>query len=95
VQPLGSQKAYVCICVFQSRRPVKLVSRADGDWSFLCGDMHPDNAECYRVVGIGYELKRDPTLLEVIDLAPEWDAERSHVGGPWLRTPSLAEGAPN
>jgi hypothetical protein len=91
VPPAAHQKAHVCICVFGSSKPVKLISRAGGDWSILCGDMHPDSADYYRAVCIGHEFQKDPTLLEVIDLAPEWDAERSYVGAEWTRTPSATE----
>ena len=48
------QKAYVCIEVFRGERPVLLVSREDGDWCFLCGADHPDDASFYRVAGIGH-----------------------------------------
>lgn len=91
IRPAAHQKAYVCVCVFESAKQVKLVSRAGGDWSILCGDMHPDSADYYCVVGIGHEFEKDPTLLEVIDLAPEWDAQRSHVGAAWVRSPSATE----
>lgn len=94
-RPAANQKAYVCICVFENAKSVKLVSRSDGDWQILCGDDHPNDADYFRVVGIGHEFDKDPTLLELIDLPPEWDAERSHVGGPWLRTPSSAQDASN
>src|SRR4051812_23851699 len=33
-------KAYVCVHVFDSSRPILLVSRSGGDWSFLCGAVH-------------------------------------------------------
>lgn len=95
VRPPNNRKAYVCICVFENTRPVKLVSRAGGDWSILCGEGHPQSADFGRVVGIGHEFEKDPTLLDLIDLPPEWDAERDKVGGAWIRTPSEAENAPN
>jgi hypothetical protein len=91
VRPLNNQKAYVCICVFENTRPVKLVSRAGGDWSILCGEVHPQSADFCRVVGIGHEFEKDPTLLDLIDLPEEWDAERGEVGGAWIRTPCIAE----
>lgn len=77
------QKAFVCIHVFQHERPVLLVNRADGDWSFLCGDLHDDDASACRVVGIGHVLEHDPSLMAVLDLPAEWDAERNEVGGDW------------
>jgi len=81
-------KSYVCIHIFNGTRPVLFVSREGGDWSFLCGDLHDDVVDNYRVVGIGHIFDRDPTLLELLDLPEEWDAERQYVGGEWLRTKS-------
>ncbi len=81
------RKAYVCIHVFTRERPVLLVSRPEGQWCLLCGDEHDDDASAYRVVGIGHLLERDPSINAVLDLPPEWDAERSADGQPWLRQP--------
>ena len=80
-------KAYVCVHVFDSSRPVLLVSRSEGDWSFLCGAEHEDKAENYRVIGRGHILDRDHTLSELADLAPNWEAERTAVGAAWVRRP--------
>ena len=52
------RKAYVCVHVGDHVKPILLVSWADGDWSFLCGDLHPQNSSAYRVVGIGHLLDR-------------------------------------
>jgi len=77
--------AYVCIHVFDASRPVQLVSRMGADWCFLCGDVHQDTPENYRVVGKGHILDRDPTLNELADLAQDWEAERPSIGGEWTR----------
>lgn len=81
------QKAYVCNHVFNGERPVLLVSRPDGDWCFLCGDMHEANASAYRVVGIGHVLRQDPALSAVLNLPPQWDAERVSTDHAWERRP--------
>lgn len=81
-----NRKAYVCIHVFDNTRPINLVSRPDGDWCFLCGEEHDDDASQYRVVGIGHLFDRDTSLLELKDLPPDWEAERAAPGGAWLRT---------
>ena len=80
-------KAYVCIHIFDLSRPVLLVSRLDGDWSFLCGAEHADNPDNYRLVGKGHILDRDPTLRELDDLAPNWEAERGSITDAWVRRP--------
>jgi len=64
-----------------------LVDRSDGDWSLLCGDLHPTSATAYRVVGIGHIVEADPSLETILDLPPEWEAERASIEAPWLRRP--------
>src|SRR5579884_2477847 len=84
-------KAYVCNHVFDQTRPILLVSRADDDWCFLCGENHPDDASAYKVVGIGHVLDRDPSLTQLDDLPPNLEAERKKVGEEWVRSPSTPE----
>ena len=66
--------------------PVMLVTRPDGDWCFLCGQLHEDSGSQYRVVGIGHVLDMDKSLAELDDLPENWEAERSEVDGRWIRT---------
>lgn len=80
-------KAYVCNHVFNQTSPILLVSRADNDWCFLCGENHPDDASAYRVIGIGHVFDQDPSLRQLHDLPPNWDAERKRVGDEWVRRP--------
>lgn len=79
-------KCFVCIHVFDRSRPVLYVTRPDGDWCALCGAEHPEDANAYRVVGIGHVIDDDPGLSEILDLAPNQEAERSTVGDPWVRS---------
>lgn len=79
-------KSYVCIHVFDRTRPVLYVTRPDGDWCALCGEDHPDDASHYRVVGLGHVLEWDPTVGDVLDLAANEEAERTELGGPWVRS---------
>lgn len=80
-------KTYVCIHVFDRERPVLYVTRPDGDWCFLCGeDDHPDDAAAFRVVGPGHLVAEDISLNDVLDLAPNEEAERETVGGAWVRS---------
>ena len=82
-----SHKAYVCSHVFDRARPILLVSRPDGDWCFLCGKDHPEDASAYKVVGISHVLDEDPSLRQLGDLPPNWDAERKRVGEAWVLSP--------
>lgn len=80
------QKAYVCTHVFEGIAPVLLVSRPEGDWCFLCGQVHADDSSAYRVVGIKHLLDEDESLNELEDLLPDWEAERSSTADNWIRT---------
>jgi hypothetical protein len=79
------QKAYVCRHVFVQSAPVLFVSRPDGDWCFLCGQQHEQSASEYRVVGIGHILEQDQSLVNVMDLLPDWEAERTEIDEEWIR----------
>lgn len=73
--------------VFDQTRPILLVSRTDDNWCFLCGENHPDDASAYKVIGIGHVFDQDPSLRQLDDLPPNWDAERKRVGEEWVRRP--------
>lgn len=81
-----SGKSYVCTHVFDRIKPVLLVSRPNGSWCFLCGDMHDENGSSYRVVGASHLLEYDPTLYDLPLLDAEEEAERESVGSSWLKT---------
>lgn len=85
--PWEERLAYVCSHVFDARRPVLLVSHEDGEWQLLCGGAH-DPDETPRVVGLQHLVERDPSLQELLDLPPDWEAERESTGSPWVRTAS-------
>ncbi len=78
--------AYVCSHVFEKKRPVLLVLRAEGDWQLLCGGSH-DDKEIPRVVGLTHLVDEDPSLRAVLNLPVEWEAERSSPASPWERRP--------
>jgi hypothetical protein len=79
---------YCCGHVYESSRDVLLVSREGGDWQFVCGKGdHHDPEEPYHV-SVGVLLDRDPTLHDLSDLPPGWEAERNSRTEPWLRTTS-------
>ena len=82
--------AFVCSHVFENSRPVLLVSRAGGDWQCLCGGGHEAQKKP-RVVGLNHLVERDRTLSELQDLQPDWEAERTAIGEPWVRTSLLSK----
>ena len=79
------QKIYICGHVFDKTRPVLYVTRPDGDWCFLCGEGHPDGPGVLSVVGLGHIVDDDPTLVEILDLEANEEAERAKVGAIWRR----------
>jgi hypothetical protein len=82
--------AFVCSHVFENSRPILLVSRAGGDWQCLCGGGHQAE-EKPRVVGLNHLVERDTTLSELQDLPRDWEAQRTAVGKPWIRTSGLGK----
>jgi hypothetical protein len=84
IQP--NLRVYVCIHVFKDERPILLVSRVDGDWCFLCGSTHEQTTDDIVAVGVGHVLERDNSLVPLLDLKPEWEAERSDFVSPWVRS---------
>ena len=84
-------RVFVCIHVFEETKPILLVSREDGAWCFLCGEIHPQDKAFYRAVGLGHILSRHPDLKILRDVGPDEEAERSAPGQPWLRSPLSPE----
>ena len=65
--------------------PILLVSHdEDGDWQSLCGTTN--ETEDAALVCLGEMLGVDEMLGEVADLPESWRAERSEVGGRWVRS---------
>lgn len=79
-------KSYICEHIFMDERPILYVTRPEGDWCFLCGDEHPEDASSYRVVGMNHILERDQSLTRILDLDPNEEAERASVDGEWTRS---------
>jgi len=73
---------FVCPHVFENTRPILYVCREDGDWQFLCGGYDHDDKG--HLIGLGHLIERDPTLNDLADLEPDWEAQRGNVGQPWV-----------
>jgi hypothetical protein len=76
--------------VIEDGAPILLVVRdlEDGGWQFLTGGTF--EAADGRVVSLRNVLARDPTLAELADLQPGWQACRDRVGSSWVRERSEA-----
>jgi hypothetical protein len=71
--------------VMDGAEPILLVSHDADDhgWQFI-GTSDACVADG-RVVCLERVVSLDPTVLEVADLLPGWQAVRNEVGGPWTR----------
>lgn len=78
----GNLGVYVCSHVFEDKRPVLYACRTDGDWQFLCGGV--DHDYDIHLVGVDPLTARYPSLNELADLKPDWEAEREAVGEKWV-----------
>ena len=71
--------------VLDGSEAILLVSHDEDDhgWQFI-GSSDAAMADA-RVCCLEEIVRLDPTVLEVADLPPGWQALRSKVGGPWFR----------
>ena len=71
--------------VLDGSEPILLVSHDADDhgWQFI-GTTDASVADG-KLVCLEHIVRLDPTVLEVADLAPGWQAVRDHVGAPWIR----------
>ena len=79
--------------VMDGLEPILLVSHDADDhgWQFIgTSDVSMTDAILVSLKNI---VRLDPTVLEVADLPPGWQAVREKVGGPWTRRehPQFAE----
>ncbi len=80
------RRVFVCKHVFAQEKPVLLVSRSDGDLCFLCGSQHEQSTTDFKAVGLGHVLEQDTSLIEILDLEVGWEAERTSLSSPWVRS---------
>ena len=75
--------------ILDGTEPILLVSHDADDhgWQFI--GTSDASVEDGRVVCLEEVVILDPTVLEVADLPPGWQAIRSHVGGAWTRREKL------
>ncbi|HWD90747.1 MAG TPA: hypothetical protein VG938_00210 [Verrucomicrobiae bacterium] len=71
--------------IMDGSEPILLVSHDEDDhgWQFI-GTSDASLTDT-MLVALGEVVKIDPTVLEVADLKPGWQALREFVGGPWSR----------
>ena len=71
--------------VMDGSEPILLVSHDEDDhgWQFI-GSSNASMADA-MLVALENVVKVDPTVLEVADLEPGWQAVRETVGGRWSR----------
>lgn len=71
--------------VMDRAEPILLVSHDADDhgWQFIGST--DANMKDAMLVCLHEVVRVDPTVLEVADLPPGWQALRDHAGGPWTR----------
>jgi hypothetical protein len=83
----SEELAFVCIHIFDNSRPVLLVTRNNDELCFLCGDMHEDDPQNFRVVGANHIYERDQSVFEAAQLLNDnCEAERESVDEKWQFT---------
>ena len=85
-QPMNSL-AITMRQVLEREEPILLVSHDDDDgvWQFI--GTSDACVEDGRVVCLQDVFRLDPTISQVADLAPGWQAVRDGVGSEWTRRP--------
>jgi hypothetical protein len=71
--------------ILDGSEPILLVSHDIDDhaWQFIGSS--DANVKDARVICLEEAVKLDPTVLEVADLPPGWQAIRDYVGGNWTK----------
>jgi hypothetical protein len=85
LQPVPHILSVCCNHVVHGERPVRLVGRPDGDWTFSCGAIDHAGIDDLCLCGMSHLFDDDPSLHEVLDLAPWEEAERADPGAAWMR----------
>jgi Domain of unknown function (DUF4265) len=77
--------------IIKEGAPILLVARdaEDGGWQFLTGGAF--EVADSMVVSLREVFKHDPTIAELADLEPGWEATRKKVGAPWRRRSGLTK----
>jgi hypothetical protein len=77
---------FCCSHVVHEGQAILYVSHdGDGDWQFLCGETG-HGVDQGHLSHLGHLLDLDPTIQELADLDLGWEAERSAIDAPWVRT---------
>ena len=77
--------AFTVNSIVRQGRPILLVvhDEEDGGWQFMDGG--PLDMKDALLVSLASMVKRDPTLAQLADLPPGWQATRESATGPWKR----------
>ena len=77
--------------ILDGSEPILLVSHDEDDhgWQFI--GISDACVEDGRLACLEHIVARDPSVLEVADLPPGWQATRRAPGCSWKRSPNLRE----
>jgi hypothetical protein len=79
--------------VMEQGWPILLVAHDDEEprgWQFLNGRGDTDDPKNGIPVHAEHVIERDPSVVELADLPPGWEARRKSEGSPWVREPSAS-----
>jgi hypothetical protein len=71
--------------ILDGSEPILLVSHDADDHSWQFIGISDASVADGRIVSLEAIVRHDPTVLEVADLPPGWQAVRNDVGGRWSR----------
>jgi hypothetical protein len=76
---------FPCMHVLLGLRPVRHVSRDEGDWIFACGEADHHTVDDWGYAHTFHLVDADDTLRAVADLKPGEQAARQRTDSAWLR----------
>jgi hypothetical protein len=76
------------VYVIRRDAPILLVAHYEDDHSWAFMDGGSNSIKNAVTVSMQHIVNIDPTVRDVADLAPGWEAKRDRVGAEWVRQPS-------
>jgi hypothetical protein len=85
-QDTENTAAFCCEHVFAGAPILYVTHDHDGDWQFLCGELHEGGKP--KLVCLGCMVERDATLVALADMPAGWGADRENYDHNWNREPN-------
>jgi hypothetical protein len=82
-QEAENAAVFCCEHVFSGAPILYVTHDHDGDWQFLCGELHQDSVP--KLVCLGCILEKDASLWSLADMPAGWGADRADGTSGWNR----------